>query len=55
MSTPQSAHARTLTRQVALAAVILAVLQAAVSRLLISAVRAADGANRQTNDILGAS
>jgi hypothetical protein len=55
MSTPAPRRPRTLTRQITLAAVILAVLQVAVFALLIGAVRSADGANRETNDILGAS
>jgi uncharacterized protein YhhL (DUF1145 family) len=37
MSTPEPAHPRTLTREVAVAAVILALLHAVVFALLISA------------------
>jgi hypothetical protein len=55
MSTPEPAHPRTLTRQIAIAAIVLALLQALVFALLIGAVRSADGANRETNDILAAS
>jgi CHASE3 domain sensor protein/GAF domain-containing protein len=55
MSTPEPAHPRTLTRQIVIAAIVLALLQALVFALLIGAVRSADGANRETNDILAAS
>jgi signal transduction histidine kinase/CHASE3 domain sensor protein len=53
MSRPEG-HPRSLTRQLAVAGVILGLLQAVVFALLISAVRSADHANRRTNEILSA-
>jgi signal transduction histidine kinase len=51
MSAPEE-HPRSLTRQLAVAAVVLGVLQIAIFALLIGAVRSADDANRRTNQIL---
>jgi signal transduction histidine kinase/CHASE3 domain sensor protein len=55
MNPPDASHPRTLTRQIALAAVILAALQVAVFALLIGAVRSADDADARAQDLLGAS
>jgi signal transduction histidine kinase/CHASE3 domain sensor protein len=51
---PAERHPRTLTRQVALAALVLGLLQVAVFAALIGAVRSADEANRRANEILAA-
>ena len=47
-------HPRSLTRQLAVAGVVLGLLQIAVFGLLIGAVRAANDANQRTNRVLGA-
>jgi signal transduction histidine kinase/CHASE3 domain sensor protein len=53
MSTPEE-HPRSLTRQLAVAGVVLGVLQIAIFALLIDAVHSADDANNRTNAVLGA-
>jgi signal transduction histidine kinase/CHASE3 domain sensor protein len=47
-------HPRSLTRQLAVAGVVLGVLQIAIFALLIDAVHSADDANSRTNAVLGA-
>jgi signal transduction histidine kinase/CHASE3 domain sensor protein len=54
VSTPEP-HPRTLTRQIAIAGVLLGLLEIAVFLVLIGAVRSADTASRRANDILAAS
>ena len=53
MTAPER-HPKTLTRQLAIAGVLLGLLQAVIFALLIGAVRSADDANHRSNEVLAA-